>query len=117
MKGPATELIHAGEADLCLAVPLTTPIYETTTFVFDAAQEVLAYNEGRSQKYLYSRYSNPTIVSVEKKLAAIDRAEAALAFSRSEEHTSELQSLTNLVCRLLLEKKKQALTPTARSHR
>ena len=25
---------------------------------------------------------------------------------RSEEHTSELQSLTNLVCRLLLEKKK-----------
>src|SRR5438093_10303087 len=28
-------------------------------------------------------------------------------FSRSEEHTSELQSLTNLVCRLLLEKKKK----------
>src|SRR5258706_9633984 len=27
-------------------------------------------------------------------------------FGRSEEHTSELQSLTNLVCRLLLEKKK-----------
>src|SRR5437016_7457558 len=26
---------------------------------------------------------------------------------RSEEHTSELQSLTNLVCRLLLEKKKK----------
>ena len=81
MKGPATELIHAGETDLCAAVPLTTPIYATTTFVFDAAEEVLAYNEGRSQKYLYSRYSNPTIVSVEKKLAAIDRAEAALAFS------------------------------------
>src|SRR5438093_7774997 len=32
------------------------------------------------------------------------RAEPRLA--RSEEHTSELQSLTNLVCRLLLEKKK-----------
>src|SRR5258706_11960125 len=29
--------------------------------------------------------------------------------SRSEEHTSELQSLTNLVCRLLLEKKKRRL--------
>src|SRR5437016_6573687 len=27
-------------------------------------------------------------------------------YTRSEEHTSELQSLTNLVCRLLLEKKK-----------
>src|SRR5437016_9638040 len=32
--------------------------------------------------------------------------EAAVDAGRSEEHTSELQSLTNLVCRLLLEKKK-----------
>src|SRR5437016_12012200 len=32
---------------------------------------------------------------------------AAAWSSRSEEHTSELQSLTNLVCRLLLEKKKK----------
>src|SRR5438093_4442534 len=31
---------------------------------------------------------------------------AGAAVARSEEHTSELQSLTNLVCRLLLEKKK-----------
>src|SRR5437016_7977972 len=30
--------------------------------------------------------------------------------NRSEEHTSELQSLTNLVCRLLLEKKKHKKT-------
>src|SRR5258706_6185725 len=32
--------------------------------------------------------------------------EPLAGFRRSEEHTSELQSLTNLVCRLLLEKKK-----------
>src|SRR2546427_9608419 len=32
----------------------------------------------------------------------------AVASSRSEEHTSELQSQSNLVCRLLLEKKKKA---------
>src|SRR5437016_11281593 len=32
----------------------------------------------------------------------------AVAYDRSEEHTSELQSLTNLVCRLLLEKKKDS---------
>jgi O-acetylhomoserine/O-acetylserine sulfhydrylase-like pyridoxal-dependent enzyme len=48
MKGPATELIHAGESDLGTAVPLTTPIYETATFVFESAKEVVAYNEGRS---------------------------------------------------------------------
>src|SRR5258706_8583034 len=37
--------------------------------------------------------------------------DARVAVARSEEHTSELQSLTNLVCRLLLEKKK---TPFSR---
>src|SRR5688572_31785594 len=34
---------------------------------------------------------------------------ALAALLRSEEHTSELQSQSNLVCRLLLEKKKQQL--------
>src|SRR5258706_10874885 len=34
----------------------------------------------------------------------------AAVLARSEEHTSELQSLTNLVCRLLLEKKKKQET-------
>ncbi len=81
MKGPATELIHAGEVDRGDAVPLTTPIYETTTFVFDGAQEVVDYNEGRSTKFLYSRYTNPTVVSVEQKIAVLDRTEAALLFS------------------------------------
>ena len=59
MTGPATRLIHAGETDRGIAVPLTTPIYETTTFVFDNAEEVAAYNSGQSSKYLYSRYTNP----------------------------------------------------------
>src|SRR2546427_6921304 len=37
---------------------------------------------------------------------------------RSEEHTSELQSQSNLVCRLLLEKKKKhTRTPCTRRHR
>src|SRR2546430_9673427 len=35
------------------------------------------------------------------------RAQAARSLRRSEEHTSELQSQSNLVCRLLLEKKKK----------
>src|SRR5438477_4495651 len=36
--------------------------------------------------------------------------------SRSEEHTSELQSHVNLVCRLLLEKKKSAATAPVREY-
>src|SRR5256886_8912024 len=38
-------------------------------------------------------------------------------FTRSEEHTSELQSQSNLVCRLLLEKKKNTAASTARLDR
>jgi cystathionine beta-lyase/cystathionine gamma-synthase len=78
---PATELIHGGQLDLAAAVPLTVPIYETTTFVFDSAAEVVAYNKGESPKYLYSRYGNPTVASVEQRLARIDGAERALLFS------------------------------------
>src|SRR3989475_6507896 len=48
----------------------------------------------------------------EKLLRAVDRlpnSRAKELFRRSEEHTSELQSQSNLVCRLLLEKKKAHL--------
>src|SRR5262249_62133490 len=47
-------------------------------------------------------------VSEVREIAGAARSEAVMpapARQRSEEHTSELQSLTNLVCRLLLEKK------------
>src|SRR5690606_41231067 len=55
--------------------------------------------------------SDPTFAQVEftpHKLAALTLvSNELLADSRSEEHTSELQSRENLVCRLLLEKKKK----------
>jgi len=89
-RGAATELIHAGEVDRAGVAPLTTPIYETTTFVFDNAAEVVAYNEGRSAKHLYSRYTNPTVMAAEQKLAALDRADAALLFSSGQGATSTI---------------------------
>jgi cystathionine beta-lyase/cystathionine gamma-synthase len=88
--GAATQLIHGGEIDRAAVAPLTTPIYETTTFVFDNAAEVAAYNEGRSRKHLYSRYTNPTVVSAEQKLAALDGAETALLFSSGQGATSTI---------------------------
>src|SRR5688500_18412171 len=45
------------------------------------------------------------------------RATASLRGGRSEEHTSELQSPCNLVCRLLLEKKKRTTNDTQPNHR
>src|SRR5256885_7115016 len=44
-------------------------------------------------------------------IGAVQHAEIPCSQWRSEEHTSELQSPCNLVCRLLLEKKKDAARP------
>src|SRR5262249_60078029 len=55
--------------------------------------------------FLVRRFS--LLVGSKRSWNAVLPTSRFLSFwSRSEEHTSELQSLTNLVCRLLLEKKK-----------
>jgi len=84
---PATELIRPGAVSRDVA-PLTTPIYETTTFVFESAAEVEAYNEGKSSKFLYSRYSNPTVTAVEHTIAVVEGAEAALVLSSGQAATT-----------------------------
>src|SRR2546430_9304608 len=48
-----------------------------------------------------------------RRSGASSLAEALRLAARSEEHTSELQSQSNLVCRLLLEKKKNNILPIA----
>src|SRR5438046_6242283 len=54
------------------------------------------------------RYRSTALTSVPRsRLWLVASSGDADAADRSEEHTSELQSLTNLVCRLLLEKKKK----------
>src|SRR5256885_9178338 len=62
------------------------------------------------------------IVIMDEPTSSLSDSEAQILFTliarlkaeRSEEHTSELQSPCNLVCRLLLEKKKQASTDRTR---
>src|SRR2546427_6694785 len=55
----------------------------------------------------------PASAALEEAVSAVEPALAAEAL-RSEEHTSELQSQSNLVCRLLLEKKKTKERDTVR---
>jgi cystathionine beta-lyase/cystathionine gamma-synthase len=99
----ATELIRRSADVLRDAEPLTLPIYETTTYVFDDAEQVREYNEGRSGRFLYSRYANPTVSVVEAKLAAVEGAEAALLFSSGQGATTTalltlLQAGDEIVC-------------------
>jgi cystathionine beta-lyase/cystathionine gamma-synthase len=83
-----TDLVSGANEALRHADSLTTPIYETTTFLFDSAEEVRQYNEGRSQKFLYSRYANPTIIDVERKIAALEGAEQAVVLSSGQAATA-----------------------------
>jgi cystathionine beta-lyase/cystathionine gamma-synthase len=78
---PATAIVHGSQGSDGHAHPLTTPIYETTTFLFDSAADVRAYNEGRSEKFLYSRYGNPTVAAVQQTVAALEGAETAMLLS------------------------------------
>src|SRR2546425_2056582 len=59
---------------------------------------------GTPQEFLRSkRPDGPSCLVLDVRLPGVN----GLDFQRSEEHTSELQSLAYLVCRLLLEKKKK----------
>src|SRR5258706_9031890 len=63
----------------------------------------------RSMRHIFLTFfwSVVTLISLYiSTLAGPMYSEMRVTTDRSEEHTSELQSLTNLVCRLLLEKKK-----------
>jgi methionine-gamma-lyase len=89
-KGSSTTLIHSGEGQFSHVESLTTPIFETTTFVFESAEAVRKYNEGGSGHFLYSRYENPTVMSAEAKIAAADGAERALLFGSGMAASSTL---------------------------
>src|SRR5215831_7469573 len=83
-----TKMVHGSQGVNRDADPLTTPIYETTTFLFENAAEVKAYNEGRTKKFLYSRYANPTVLAVEETIAALEGADTALLFASGMAATS-----------------------------
>ena len=84
----ATELVKRATGVFESAESLTSPIYETTTFVFQTAEEVRAYNEGRSPKFLYTRYGNPTVAAVEQKIAPLEQAEVAMVLSSGQAATT-----------------------------
>ncbi len=77
----STRCVHAGESGDAEGSP-HTPIYNTTTFGFRSTADLLDVVEGRRPGNLYTRYGlNPTIRSVEAKLATLENAESALVFS------------------------------------
>jgi methionine-gamma-lyase len=54
------------------------PICRTSTFTFASTAEMKRWAEGKSKAYIYTRYGNPSLAIVEKKIAALEGAEAAV---------------------------------------
>src|SRR2546425_2229516 len=65
------------------------------------------FRSGRRDRRRRPRRAGGSEAGVERRRGASRRRVRQTAGERSEEHTSELQSLAYLVCRLLLEKKKK----------
>lgn len=80
-KNISTKVVHAGERLDPQTKSLTTPIYQSSVFGFESADDMIAAFEGKSGAYIYSRIANPTITAVEKKLAAIENGEEAILFA------------------------------------
>src|SRR2546430_8545472 len=69
----------------------------------------------RSHRTYVENVAGPRLVALHRAIKP--QTERYVRLYRSEEHTSELQSQSNLVCRLLLEKKNDTVTRSARRRR
>ena len=76
--GFATRQIHVGKVKNA-AGSLCDPIYQTSTFEFETVEQGGARFALQENGYIYSRLGNPTVATVEAKLASLEGGEAALA--------------------------------------
>lgn len=77
-KGFATRQIHAGHMKNQFGA-LATPIYQTSTFVFDSAEQGGRRFSLEEDGYIYTRLGNPNCTEVEAKIAELEGAEAAVS--------------------------------------
>ncbi len=69
--------IHGGNIRDKQFGSLTLPIYQTSTFTFETAQEGAARFAGDEEGYIYSRLGNPVTHQLEQRVAALEGMEAA----------------------------------------
>lgn len=79
-KGFGTMSIHTGNHKNPFGA-LAVPIYQTSTFVFDSAEQGGKRFALEEEGYIYSRLGNPTTAVFEEKVAALEGGEAAVATS------------------------------------
>lgn len=69
---PPTQVIHAGPEPDPVYGGVSVPIYQSSTFSFDSAEQGAARFAGREKGFIYTRIGNPTIRALEQCLAELE---------------------------------------------
>lgn len=76
-----TAVIHSGYDAKEHLGSLATPIFQTSTFAFESAEQGEKRFAGEEDGFIYSRLGNPTVRALEERIAELEGAEAGLAFA------------------------------------
>src|SRR3989440_293215 len=77
--GFETRAIHAGAAPDPVTGARSTPIYQTTSYVFDDVDHAAGLFNLHNFGYIYSRLNNPTVAVLEERIASLEGGRAAVA--------------------------------------
>ena len=89
-----TLLIHAGRVKSGSNGPCVTPIYQTSSFLFDDSDHAARLFELTATGHIYTRLSNPTTDVLEQKIAALEGGTAAVAVSSGQ--ASQFLAIQNI---------------------
>ena len=81
-----TKCLHAGYTP-GNTQPRVAPIVQSTTYVFDSAEDISAVFDDPTKNLIYSRFANPTVMAVEEKIAALEGGAAAMCTSSGQAAT------------------------------
>ncbi len=76
-----TKIIHGEKHEMNPFGSLQMPIFQTSTFEFENTAQGAARFAGKESGYIYARLGSPTTTLIEEKIALLEEAEAACAFS------------------------------------
>ena len=75
-----TAVIHEGYDEKEMLGSLSVPLFQTSTYVFDSAEQGERRFQGEEEGYIYSRLGNPTVRVLEERIARLENGERGLAF-------------------------------------
>src|ERR1700761_6327169 len=79
--GFETRMVHAGHVPDATTGARAVPIYQTTSYVFDNADQAAQLFELKQYGNIYTRISNPTTAVLEERMASLEGATGALVVS------------------------------------